>query len=272
MEKEKIVIDIIKSSTSNIPTKVKEKDDVLRKIPFDLGQKYGLLSEAEYNELIPYVKEFQLDDPKNLIKWIVDIHFAGIESINTNIACIRRDLLSSEVSKIKAIRKKIIDVNESDDMYKITKLYTDEMYNILSDLEGKINDYLSEIVEIDNLPRYKFFVKANFNKSKVTAAVQLSKAALQAYFEAIDIYAVVSNERKNNSVRDATFDDSIEFIDKLDITYFIAYDKNKDTFWNKSEMKKKIENARKIKDLLNDFIVNEQEIEIDFDDDIIFDS
>ena len=270
MGKEKMIVDIIKTSTNNLPSKVKEKDSVLRKIPFDVVKKSGLISEEEYNMIIPCIKEFQLDDPKNLIKWIVDIHFSGIESINANIACIRRDLLSSEVSKISAIRRKIIDLNESDDMNKYTKQYTDEMFNILSDLEGKVNNYLSEIVEIDNLPRYKFFVKANFNKSKVTAAVQLSKAALQAYFEAIDIYAVLSNGRNNNVVRDSTFDESIDFINKLDISYFIAYDKNKDTFWNKSEMKEKVENARKVKDLLNDFIANEQAIEMDFENDIIF--
>ena len=35
-------------------------------------------------------------------------------------------------------------------------------------------------------------------------------------------------------------------------------------------MKEKVENARKVKDLLNDFIANEQAIEMDFENDIIF--
>lgn len=267
MEKEKLLIEILQKTSDNLPSAVKRNDYVLGKIPFNTLASTGIISQEEYEEYKDIIKEFQLDDPKKLVKWVIDLHFAGIESINDNITNVRRDLLSNELSQIRAIKRKITNLSDSDDNKEKLK---DEIIDVTSNLEVKVQDYLKEIIRIDDLPRYKFFLQANFNKSKVTASVQLSKVALQAYFEALNIYAVLSNERTKASARDSTFDEYIEFINELDLSYFIAYDKDKSTFWNKKDMLQKIEDARKIKALLNDYISAEQETEIDFENDLDF--
>lgn len=274
MNKEKAVIDIIQKTSKNLPQKVITKDPILKSIPFDIAKKTGFISNEEYDALKPYIEEFQLNNPQKLIKWVVELQFAGIESIILQGESTRHDLLESEISKIKAITRNIIDLDEDDDFACYAKQYSDEIQKVIADLEGKINTYISEIKRIDDLPRYKFFLQANFNKAKVISSVQRTHAALQAYFEALNVYVVLANERHGvkSSKKNNCLERSKNFIDSLEISLLLAYDKDKDAyFWNKANMLKKIEDAKSISYTINEYLLSEQETEVDFENDIIFD-
>lgn len=194
MEKEKLIVDIIQKSTSKIPSKAIRNYRILRKF-FDIVPQTGWMSKENYEKIMLFVEKFKLDDPQNLIKWLVDLHLAGIESINEGIANIRRDLLTSEITKISSVIEMIQDIDCFDNRDSLLKTYSDELMRVISDIEGKISNYISEIDRIDNLPRYKFFLQANFNKSKVITSIQLAKAALKAYFEALNMQVIIANER-----------------------------------------------------------------------------
>lgn len=194
MEKEKLIVDIIQKSTSKIPSKAIRNYRILRKF-FDIVPQTGWMSKEDYEKIMLFVEKFKLDDPQNLIKWLVDLHLAGIESINEGIANIRRDLLTSEIAKISSVIEMIQDIDCFDNRDSLLKTYSDELIRVISDIEGKISNYISEIDRIDNLPRYKFFLQANFNKSKVIISIQLAKAALKAYFEVLNIQVIIANER-----------------------------------------------------------------------------
>ena len=267
MEKvKKLVVDLIKSEVQNLPSKVVKNDSVLKKIPFNLVAKTGLMSEGEYAQIASCIAEFGLDDPKKLIKWFVDLHFAGIESINDGIASIRSDLLTSEVKKIEAMTDKLENITSNEKGFSLFKNYADQMIDVISQLEGKINNYISEIRRIDNLPRYKFFLQANFNKSKVTSCVQMTKSALQAYFEALEIYAVLANERNNDAKK--YLEKKRSFVEGLDDSLLLAYDKDKSSFWDKNNMLQKGSNAKSLSDNLNKYLEAVKETEVDFEKDI----
>lgn len=270
MKKNDKIFDVIKNSTQNLSPSVIKKDIFLNKIPFELLNQYKIMSDEEYEVIMQYIKKFELDDPQKLIKWLIDLHFAAIENINDGIASIRSDLLTDVISHIYAMRDKISDINVNDDKSELYKKYIDEMYYVLRNLEGKIREYISDIKKIDNLPNYKFFLNASYNKSKVTTAVQLGKAALEAYFESLFIFAVLANERRSTDRKNDRFEESINFINSLELSYFLAYDKNKSSFWQTDEMIKKIKDAQATKDMLNDYLIAEQETEIDFENDINF--
>lgn len=189
MNKTKKVFEIIQKSSFTLPSNVIDNDVFLKKIPYRWILNTGLISDEALNQIEPFIIEFGLDDPQKLIQWLVKLHFAGIESINEGITSIRHDLLTTEIKKISSVIDMIEDINDSDDREALLKKYTDQLIGVICDIEGKVVNYISEIERIDNLPRYKFFLQANFNKSKVTASVQLAKAALQAYFEALHIQA-----------------------------------------------------------------------------------
>lgn len=211
---------------------MQNKNKVLSKIPWQTLAKAGGATEEDLKYLIPLIKEFKLDDPKNLVKFIVDLHFAGIESINEGIYSIRHDLLTSEIKKIHAVIDKVDDMVADDNRRELLKKYSDEIISVISDLEGKIDSYISEVREIDSLPGYLFKLKAVFNKSKVTAAIQMIKASLQAYLEALNIYTMLSNERDRSTVT-GYIDKKRQYFEKIEWSLLIAYDKDKDYgFWD----------------------------------------
>lgn len=255
MGKEKQLVDIIQKASKNTTIDVAKEDMFLRKIPFDIWAKTGIISQEEYELIKAPIEEFGLDDPKKLIKWLVDLHFAGIESINEGIVLISNDLLTNEIQKIKSMKYKLSDFNENDNKSHWYKQYADDISDLLTNLEGKTNNYLNEIKRIDNLPRKLYFLKANFNKTKVTSSVKLGKAALEAYFESLIIYSVLANERGNNEVKKQVLDGAYKFIDGLGIDYFKAYDKDKSPFWNKNEMLKKVKDAQRLGDMINDYLI-----------------
>lgn len=271
MEKEKLIVDIIQKSTSKIPSKAIRNDRILRKF-FDIVPQTGWMSKEDYEKIMLFVEEFKLDNPQNLIKWLVDLHFAGIESINEGIANIRRDLLTSEITKISSVIEMIQDIDCYDNRDSLLKTYSDELMRVISDIEGKISNYISEIDSIDNLPRYKFFLQANFNKSKVTTSVQLAKAALQAYFEALNIQVIIANERHgiNSTYQKNYLGKRLDFIERLKISLVYSYDKYKDKeFWDSSKLKGRINEIKQISNKLNEYLESNSETEIeDFEEEI----
>ncbi len=271
MKKEKLIVDIIQKSTSKIPSNAIRNDRILRKF-FDIVPQTGYISKEDYDNIMIFVEEFKLDKPQNLVKWLVDLHFAGIESINEGIANVRRDLLTSEITKIRSVWDKIQDIDCFDDRNSLLKQYSDELMSVISNIEGKISDYIAEIDRIDNLPRYKFFLQANFNKSKVTTSVQLTKAALQAYFEALNIQALIANERHgiNSTYQKNYLGNKLDFIEKLPISLVYSYDRYKDeAFWNRSKLKGNINKIKEISVKLEQYLECNSETEIeDFEEEI----
>lgn len=271
MEKEKLIVDIIQKSTNKIPSNAIRNDRILRKF-FDIVPQTGYISKEDYDNIMIFVERFKLDEPQNLVKWLVDLHFAGIESINEGIANVRRDLLTSEKMKIRSVLDKIQDIDCFDDRNSLLKQYSDELMSVISDIEGKISDYIAEIDCIDNLPRYIFFLQANFNKSKITTSVQLAKAALQAYFEALNIQALIANERHgiNSTYQKNYLGKRLNFIESLKISLVYSYDKNKDhKFWDSDKLKGRIDEIEKISVKLEKYLEMNSETEIeDFEEEI----
>ena len=270
MEKvKKLVVDLIKSEVQNLPSKVVESDSLLKKIPFDLVAKMGLMSEGEYAQIAPYIAEFGLDDPKRFIKWLIDLHFAAIESINDGIAEVRNDLLTNDIQDIIAIKDNMSELTAGDNIRHWAMQYVGDVNKAMRRLEGKIKNYIAEIKRIDNLPAYKFFLQASFNKSKVYANVRRTQSALQAYFEALDIYAILANERNTNK---ELLEEREKFIDGLNSALLYSYDKDKSSFWDKKAWEKRIEDAKSISDKLNNYLIAMQEKEVDLENQVNYNS
>lgn len=265
-----LALEIIKKSSKVAPLSVQKNNKVLAKISWQTLAKAGGATEEDLKYLIPLIKEFKLDDPKNLVKFIVDLHFAGIESINDGINSIRRDLLTSEIKKISAVIDKIDNMTADDNRRELLKKYTDEIISVISDLEGKIDNYISEIREIDNLPSYLFKIKAVFNKSKVIAAIKMIKASMQAYIEALNIYVMLSNER-DKEITAEYIDKKRQFFERIKWSLLIAYDKDKDyDFWDSQKKLNAIDDIKAISQTFDQYLIAEKEYEIDFENDIVF--
>lgn len=268
--KEILALEIIKKSLNLAPPSVQNKNKVLSKIPLQKLVKIGGLTKDEANAVVKLIDEFGLDDPKKLIKFIIDLHFAGIESINEGIYSIRRDLLTSEIKKIHAVIDKVDDMVADDNRRELLKKYSDEIISVISDLEGKIDNYISEIKEIDELPGYLFKLKAIFNKQKVTESIKMIKASLQAYLEALNIYVMLSNERDRSTVT-GYIDKKRQYFEKIEWSLLIAYDKDKDYgFWDSQKKLSEIDDIKAISQTFGEYLIAEKGCEIDFENDVIF--
>lgn len=250
------ILEIIQQAVANAPQGA--LNQVSWKIPYkQLLAQVGVPEEL-YDEFAPYIEELGLDDPIKLAKILIDIHLAGLESINDGIASIRNDLLTSEISKISAVRDKIDDIGPNDDRNALMKQYTDDMIDVVHNIEGKVTNYIAEIQEVDNLPSWKFFVQANFNKSKVKTAVKLSKAALRAYFEALSIQTIMFSARGNIDMKTQNnyLEKRLKFIESLKVKLVYAYDAEKDSFLNKETLKSKVNEIKLLPNKMNNVAIS----------------
>lgn len=286
MDKSQKLVQIIKETAKEVPMQVRNNNEIFSKIPFNVFAESGLISQEEYNKIKPYIDEFKLNDPKNMIKWLIDIHFAGIESINDSVSAVRRDLLSSEIGTISAVKDKIATDNdknfnknlEKPEFKAISTLenskYEFELMKVIGTLEDRIKNYIKEINDIDNLHPFIFFLQANFNKKKVDTDVQLTKASLKAYFEALNIYMVIANQnyrRQSNIKVNQYLEKKRDFIKGLSFSLLLAYDKEKDeSFWNSSVKLKEIDKIKSISKNLSEYLLCEEEKEIDFENNVIY--
>ena len=271
--KEILALEVIKKTSKAVPLKARSKNRVGSKIPWQILSRVSGVTDEDLKLVIPYIKEFGLDDPRNMMKYLVDLYFAGFESINDGIASVRNDLLSSTISRAKAITDNIKTINVFDDKNGLTKKYMDQITEVIADLEEKIRNYSYEIKCIDDLPRYKFFLQANFNKSKVKHNIAFTKAAIQAYIESLYIYGILSNERINSqsdkSICNDYLDRKREFLRSIKWALLLAYDFDKDNkFWDSESKLQEIDNIKSMSDTIEQYLIANNSCEIDFENDI----
>ena len=237
------------------------------KIPFEL------LSTSKTKDIMPYVKEFRLDDPENMINFLIELHFSCFDSVNDGIGSIRGDLLDTTISAIESVKKllKYAEKNPSEKEEKLSECIS-KLSDAQSDLEMKIRRYVNEIEKVDNRTGMAFFVRAKVDIGKVDANVELATAALRSYIEAANLLAFIGVKK---GVDVETFLDSTErYIESLrdnkSISLMAAYDKMKDdTYWNSSNILNSVDGIRTISDELIE-LIEDSDDEVDLENDIVF--
>lgn len=233
------------------------------KIPFEM------IPGAKTKELMPYIKEYGLDDPQNMINFLIELHFACFDSVNDGIDSIRGDILDTTISAIRSAKKLLkYDARNSEKNDDKLSECISKLSDAQSDLEMKIKRYVSEINAIDNRTGMAFFVRAKVDLKKVDNTIALATAALQAYIEAANLLTFIGIKKGvdvSNFIEDT--EDYINSLrDNKSISLMAAYDKAKDdTYWNSANLQSSIEGIRDVSDELQELIDDYEEDDDDFD-------
>ncbi len=241
------------------------------KIPFDM------LPSQKTKDIMPYIKEFELDNPENMINFLVELHFASFETISDGIASIRKDLQNRTISKIISAKKQIryaVKKKGEKREHKIDECLS-MLRNAQSDLELDIKSYISEINEVDNRSSFSFFMKSKSDLKKVDRTVALATVALQAYMEAAQILSYLAFLSGDEDI-DCFVEDAKNFIESLtshkSISLMAAYDVKRDnTYWNSEKLKAQLEDVKELSDeLLEFFEDSEEDDDVDLENDVKF--
>lgn len=194
------------------------------KIPF------GDIIDQSDKELWKVIKQYGLEDPEQMWKFIVEFAFACIETINDGSDSIRADLLDNELAKIESV-KDLIGTAYNEKRYEQCFYTLSEVFN---NLMKKINRAIQEIQEVDNRTDFEFLIKAPWSKNKVKSAVKRSSMAMIAYFETLSLIVYIG-ERLGEDVSNYILK-AENYIDGLvkdkHISLMHAYDsKNTNTIW-----------------------------------------
>lgn len=238
------------------------------RIPFEM------IPSSKTKEIMPYIKEYGLDNPENLINFMIELHFSCFDSVNDGISNIRGDLLDTTISAIESVKKllKYAERNQSEKEEKLSECIT-KLSDAQSDLEMKIRRYVSEIEKVDNRTGIAFFVRAKVDISKVDANIQLATAALRAYIEAANLLTFIGIKK---GVDVETFLDSTEkyiesLRDKKSISLMAAYDiKKDDTYWNSANIQSSIDGIRSISEELIELIEDSDDEDFDLENNVNF--
>lgn len=181
---------------------------------------FDISSFCSSEEVMDYINQFRLYKVENLVKFFVELHFAACDSVYSGIESIRNDLLNETIAEVIAEKRKMkiaYDNNEIKDsiMYEC-------MLNLvaaISKLEKKIITYCSEIKRVDDRSTIEYIVKSKSDINKVIEDGNRATTALQLYYEAIKLLAVISNETSIDI--SSCFNDAEEFARSLSEKGFI---------------------------------------------------
>ncbi len=235
-----------------------------------ISQRIPLEMFTNDSKSLEIMKEFNLDKPEIMIRFMVESFYAAFEAIQENV----NELKEMEINKIIGLiesAKRMYDYGEENPEIKVEKFKDaqNNLFDASSILERQIGTFLGKIEEIDNQSSWKFFVKSKGNMSTIDTNIKLIRYSLDALENAVAMQMLIADElgkKIDSSVLgpyeefyDKTFSD--ETCNLLNAYAFDDWKKEK-YFLRLSDKKK---NIKSINDVFEEYV---DELE-DYDD-VIF--
>lgn len=94
-------IDLIPKESQKLILEMIFGDSEITDICFDIA------SFCSYEEVMDYINQFRLYKVENLIRFLVELHFAACDSVYSGIESIRNDLLNETIAEVIAEKRKM---------------------------------------------------------------------------------------------------------------------------------------------------------------------
>lgn len=211
-----------------------------------------------------YIKEFQLQNPENMIRFFIEVTFASFESTKESINDLKLLDLADCISFVNAAEGQIKDAmnNKSDEKEELNEA-KHNLDKAINELQKKIEIYIDGIRKIDSRSKWQFFLKSKVSLTDIDTNVGCAKYALEALITAIELQKYIAT-LKRSDVPSAVGSGN-QFIKKkiLDgdtCSLMHAYDKNQqECFWLKIEHK--CDNLIKDDNCLADYVAEYDNID-----------
>ena len=226
-----------------------------------------MLSKEEYEVIKPYVQEYELDKPQNLVRFIVALQVGAFETINAGFSELKAENLGSLLSQLYSIKEKMLFADNEDRVWDLFSQAND----IKKALETKIKGYAVPLIEYDTAKFPKSISTALHKKDDLLGNVKLASIAMEAYFLSLTILVDISLLSKKYNYDD-TVNGAYKFLEELAesdiIALYQAYDEKRDnSIWFQRSLHDRLKTIKKETDTLSD-CANEKEI--DYQNGVIF--
>lgn len=190
-------------------------------------------NEIADDEIIAFMKEYGLTNPRELVKFFVEVHFATIDDVFDGFGELKQDILKADGLSF------IADARTKQKKNKLEEA-EDDLCHGFHVLEGTIRECVNTIRNIDNLNGIEFAIGAVFgNRKKSERATSLARMAIDGFFEVIYLDTLIYNQLITSTKNTA---DNILYEECNDLMNFLcsgdtcrlmySYDNNKkDGFW-----------------------------------------
>lgn len=217
-------------------------------------------------EIIAYVKEFELDKPENFIRYLVEASYAPADAICNSINDLKEENLKECISIIRS--QKEIYLRRLEKNRDLDVIF-DKLCEVSDKLEDKIKIYINAIQRIDNRTKWEAFINAKTAIKEVDANVSLAKIAIDSYVRANNLYMVIASQCGEDYAlrlqKYETFMDTVLLQNGI-CRLMHGYDKNKtEEFWFSIEdLKKQVYIISEIASDVQENIEDFDENDIDF--------
>lgn len=140
-----------------------------------------------------YIEELDLDNPKKLAVFLVEVGFSAVDVVIESIRKIQKDMLKDDLSKLNGIKQKIKHAMLSENSFERLTNYQDELIDLRNKLEGKVAEYIQEIEQIDNMSSFERKLKAAFIRNNVDLYTKSAQLCLQAVMEITKVHIFIAD-------------------------------------------------------------------------------
>lgn len=185
---------------SNILSLVEKTGDLLREgtqIGERTGNSFRIPLEMVTNDsgTLEIMQEFELYKPENMVKFLVESFDGAIEAIQNEIQDLKLMQIDEQIGKVHGA-KGLFDYAMENPDNKKDKLNTaqDMLFPAIFTLEKYIVRFIDSTREIDNKPKWKFFVNAKEFMSTIDSNIRLIRVSLDALEEAVTMQMLIAKE------------------------------------------------------------------------------
>lgn len=149
--------------------------------------------------VIKYIKEFELTDPRNFSRFIVESFYAQFDAVQDSIRLLNRVEFQKSASNISSART-MINIIKSDKK-RMTKLLDDAQNKIISGTDELIRlekEYVQFIMDVDKRSRFSFFIKSKASLKDVDLNNHLAKASIQSLIDAYNLQIYIGAQLNDN--------------------------------------------------------------------------
>ena len=140
-----------------------------------------------------YIEELDLDNPKKLAVFLVEVGFSAVDVVIESIRKIQKDMLKDDLRKLNGIKQKIKHAMLSENSFERLTNYQDELIDLRNKLEGKAAEYIHEIEQIDNMSSFERKLKAAFIRNNVDLYTKSAQLCLQAVMEITKVHIFIAD-------------------------------------------------------------------------------
>lgn len=159
------------------------------------------------------MKEFGLDNPENMIRFMVESFYGAFEAIQNGVESLKLMKINDAIGIIQSAKTMYDYGVENSDDNKFDAAQND-LFRASGKLQRQVSGFIAEIRSIDSKPRWKFFVNAKEHMKTIDSDITMIRLSLDAIEQAVSMQMLIA-DNKGKSIESSVLRPYEEFYDSV---------------------------------------------------------